>query len=342
MDWLDRYLDELAQEYTYVCPPTGPYKNNKSKIAFHAAADSEMEQRVLREAVIREAREQELVEGAFDSEDGYTGDQSTPVVEPPVPEEITPETIVEPTENNEIPLEIWYDAMDGSTIQPHPNDGASITQWNDKSQIAHNANSSGASEKPTYLTTGFYGTHPVVDFDGVSNCMTVNPLNAIEAATQATIYLLVKLDNLVDTATVITTTQGDFRLHYDGFGWLVEMDTGNMYATTTYTATTNVMLITLMYDGSQPTDDTRLSLWIDRAQQELTFTGSVPPTTVASNNNTLFIGCDPDGSNSMDGYVAEILYYNRTLTPEEMFNVDDYLQNKWGVFWVPPVFESTP
>ena len=60
MDWLDHYLEELRHEYTSFPIPTPPFSANKKSHAWHVQADGEMEQRVLFEQQVREAREQEL------------------------------------------------------------------------------------------------------------------------------------------------------------------------------------------------------------------------------------------------------------------------------------------
>jgi len=53
-------------------------------------------------------------------------------------------------------LQIWFDGADITQFQPtNPSDGDGITQWNDKSNFAHNANPEGSpanTVRPTYQT----------------------------------------------------------------------------------------------------------------------------------------------------------------------------------------------
>ena len=52
-------------------------------------------------------------------------------------------------------------------------------------------------------------------------------------------------------------------------------------------------------------------------------------TLVADKPTT--IGSHYDGSASLDGDIAEVIVYNRTLTKEEREQIERYLRQKWGL-----------
>ena len=65
-------------------------------------------------------------------------------------------------------------------------------------------------------------------------------------------------------------------------------------------------------------------------QLALSFTGTVAATTDASNNE-FFIGNNSAGTSGLNGYVAEVILFNKTLSATEYANVENYLSNKWGL-----------
>ena len=111
----------------------------------------------------------------------------------------TPEPTAEPTptatpepliSSNNLDIDIWYDASDTLTIQPSATDGTDITQWNDKSAIAHNASPTGGGQKPTYVENVMAGNGALY-YDANGDGLSVNPLTSLQGLQQTTVFMVV-------------------------------------------------------------------------------------------------------------------------------------------------------
>ncbi len=75
-------------------------------------------------------------------------------------------------------LQMWLDASDASSLVYDA--AGNVEQWSDKSGLGNNATQSGnADARPTYNTTALNG-HPAIRFDGVNDGMMIsNDLNVV-------------------------------------------------------------------------------------------------------------------------------------------------------------------
>lgn len=224
-----------------------------------------------------------------------------------------------------VDLEFWYDASDTSTLIPSATDEGQITQWTDKSVLAHNANPSGGSAKPTYEDTTPLKGYGYIEFDGDDN-LTINPFTDLQGRSGFSIFVVSKLLNTTGVQYVSTTNTNDLRLFSDGTSMNVGMAGG--VGTVASEADTNWHVHSVIFDGTGADNDARLVYRKDKSAKGLTFTGTIGTTTQVT-NNVFVMGNDYTKTMGMEGYIAEMVFFKKTLTSAEIQNVENYLTNKW-------------
>ena len=242
-----------------------------------------------------------------------------------------PETITEAVDGGSIAdLQIWYDGADTATIIPNATDESQITQWTDKSNFAHNANPNGGSAKPTYENTVLQNGYGYLEFDG-NDELSVNPFTALDGATAWSMFVVANVTDLTTNSGLTGTENGDFRIRIDANGAtsLRADPTAFVYANSGAIAENTWHLWSLIYDGSL-SGTARLVGRLDKTA--LTNYTGTPAASVTSGSGTMFIGRDGfDANYYHDGYIAEVIMFNRALTATEYGNVENYLTNKWDL-----------
>jgi len=252
----------------------------------------------------------------------------------------TPTPTVIPIDPNDPNLQIWYNATNTTNYNPtNPTNETFITSWVDQgTSNPHDANTSGnTGVKPRYRTNIQNGL-PALYFDGVNDLFTVNPLTTFHGIQQYTYFIVLKTDapatNQVMTVMKTSSTEvKELYLADISSNWNVGAAGGA--ATAPATVDTNFHVFTLYFDGTQTNANVntqnalRMNFRIDGSAQTLTFTANVGSTTNA-NTTYLYIGTDTSGNNDFDGYIGEIVIYNKLLTLSEIANVEGYLKGKWG------------
>ena len=240
----------------------------------------------------------------------------------------TPTTIDESVNSDTlIDLQVWYDAADTATFTPSPSDESSITQWRDKSVLAHNANSTG-SKKPTYENTTLQAGYGYIEFDGVNDLLSVNPFTQLQNKSGYTVFLVSKLADTTGIQYFTETNQNDLRMNSNGTTMEVGMQ--GAVATVASEANTNWSVHTIVFDGTQTGNAARLVYRKNKTAKTLSFTGTVAATTNASNTH-FYIGNSGSEASPMQGFVAELILFDKTLTATEYANVENYLTTKWGL-----------
>jgi hypothetical protein len=263
---------------------------------------------------------------------------NTPVptsTETPTP---TPTPTEVPIDATNLNLQIWYDGADITQFQPtNPSDGGTITQWNDKSAIAHNANPTGGSisVRPSYEVDELCGKSGVY-FDG-SDGLGVNPITELQSLTGMTVFVVLRFSDTISQQTVYKSqnsngTTGDLYLFRENTGQIFFNFTNggsNLRQTQSPVITdTNAHLITMTFNGNSTDHSLREKLWIDGASVPLHSNTTVGSTT-PSNLSTLFIGINETLNAHMNGYIFEMLVFDRELTSGQRTSVESQLNSKW-------------
>jgi hypothetical protein len=232
-------------------------------------------------------------------------------------------------------LQIWYDGADISVFQPtNPSDGQGITQWNDKSAFAHNANPvGGVTARPTYETNEL-NSKSIVQFDGTSDCLSINPIAWAQGLSGYTLYIVAKGSDAYsgNWKKLIGTDTYDFAIarNFNNGRFSVE-HTGGYEAQSTVTVDNSYHYLGVVFDGTATGNANRLKFRVDGTQDTLTFPSGQDVGTATGNGTVLHIGCLAGNQQYWGGGIAEILIFNRTLTAGEITNIESYLGTKWGL-----------
>ena len=229
-------------------------------------------------------------------------------------------------------LQIWYDGSDITQFQPtNPADGDGITQWNDKSNFAHNANpiGTGPAARATY-EVGELNTYSVVRFDGDAG-LSINPFASLANTNAQTVFVVAKATNLgAGTQHLTSTNNGGLSIFHDGSVWKTNTSGGT--GTSTNAGDANWHIFTLQYFGNGATDADRLKLRIDKNEELLDFTADpgVGSTLLGTTKQYNF-ACRDDGVNHFIGDIAEVLMFNKVLSAQELADVEEYLNTHWAL-----------
>ena len=222
-------------------------------------------------------------------------------------------------------LQIWYDGSDSVQFQPTgPSDEQLITQWNDKSGTAKNANPSGGNNaKPTFESSDLQNTHEYVKFDGNDN-LTINPFNEIDGAAAFTLLIVSTFDTVSGTEYLVDTTTGDFGIFSDAGTMKLTMN--GYAATTNKTVSTDAWYIhTFVYTGG---GSPALVYRLNKSGATLSVTsGSVPAATGSTTVMTL--GNNDGKTAGLTGSIGEVIMFDKVLSSTEYENLENYLETKW-------------
>lgn len=229
-----------------------------------------------------------------------------------------------------VDLESWYDGSDSTSFIPsNPADGATFTQWTDKSAFAHNANPvGGATTRATYQVNE-QNALSVIRFDG-NDGLSINPYASLASAVDLTIFVVMKMTATTGDPATFVTNSGATGLIYDSTaGKFVVKAAGGTGVSTVVNNATGFHIHSFAYDGTQTGNANRLKYRYDKSDITLAFSGTVGATLSAS-NTTLYIG-NNNGANFYTGDMAELLIFTHALSPIEIQNVENYLGTKWGL-----------
>lgn len=228
-------------------------------------------------------------------------------------------------------LQIWFDGADITQFQPtNPADGDSITQWNDKSNFAHNANPEGSpanAVRPTYQTAE-QNSLSVVEFDGTNDCLSINPVAWVRGLQNFTLFVVAKYDGTGSTRFLSTTDTDDIVIKNTGTEITVGM-AGATAVTSSLALNTGYHIHTLVFDGTASGDSNRLKYRYDGSQKSLAFTGTVG-TAMDNAVDKFLIGCG-DGTGFFDGQIAEVIAFQQTLDGTDLGDIESYLTTRWGL-----------
>jgi len=229
-------------------------------------------------------------------------------------------------------LQIWYDGSDITQFQPtNPADGDGITQWNDKSNFAHNANpiGTGPAARATYETNEL-NTYSVVRFDGDAG-LSINPFASLANTNAQTVFVVAKATSLgAGTQYLTSTNNGGLSIFHDGAVWKTNTSGGT--GATSNAGDANWHIFTLQYFGNGATDADRLKLRIDKNEELLDFTADpgVGSTLLGTTKQYNF-ACRDDGVHHFVGDIAEVLMFNKVLSAQELADVEEYLNTHWAL-----------
>ena len=221
--------------------------------------------------------------------------------------------------------QVWFDAADGSTVVA-PN--GPVLSWTSKGGVAMTATPSGTA--PTYSK---YNGFPGIAFNGTSSKMLTSTISSF--GTTGTTWIAVSVNfspvssTLPPDASVVMATQG-------GTGPERAIRYNSSIAATSYSIHNG----TLRQDTGNNTNGIRgfietASAFNAYTNGTNTVTNNTAVTFQASSNQGLVLGQWNIGW--LNGFIFELLIYNRNLTVPEYQQVEAYLAQKWGYKELLPV-----
>lgn len=208
--------------------------------------------------------------------------------------------------------------------------GDPVGTWTDASGSGNHATQATAAKQPSYQAN-IQNAKPVVRFDGVDDVLALASNNPLGGAAGATCFVVGRLAALLGAnahflrqetgaAFGIGNTNEEIGGYVHTGGWV-----GNWDAGTTTLATATGYLFTYQYDGAA------FDMRLNSASNITPFaaTGSITAGTDAT------IGAYEHPTTGtqevLNGDIAELVLYRRSLTTAERTQIEDHLKQKWGI-----------
>ncbi len=214
-------------------------------------------------------------------------------------------------------LLLWFDSDQGLTVE----DGG-VVSWRD---ISGNNLGAGQAQAGSRPTLGAIAGRPALSFDGVDDSLNLAVIDA-DLSTGLSLFAVVQRDDIVlDCQPVLQLSNGEevddvsFQLTSEA-GLLYEIDGSYLTAPSSVSADTPTLL---GFHHEPPNAEIR----VDGVGFAFGPFVEVPAIVRGLNliGDGLYSGCS-----AWSGLIGEILLYARPLTPEEITEVQTYLQTKWS------------
>ncbi len=237
----------------------------------------------------------------------------------PVPPTPTPDTTDAPGQING--LQLWLDASRLTGFS----DGAGVTSWNDRSGNGHAAIQTTASRQPTYRSNVLNGL-PVVRFDGVDDALDAGEIDLYR--TGQTIFVVARVDvakNQIFVSQHAGSTDGSWFFAGTPTGLkyvVINADSHRVDYNASVAGVTNFGIWTARYTGGR----------MDIAVAGRDLSGNGAQSGLIKDDNQHVVVGDYGGPGwKLDGDVAEIIVYNRSLSAIERTAVENYLGTKYAL-----------
>lgn len=231
----------------------------------------------------------------------------------------------------------WYNADLGTSASGNFNQnllsGDDIGQWKDRSGLGHNLNQSGnATVKPNWYSNqaGIGSTLGAVRFNGTSESLDINPVPWLQSLGGCSVFIVARPTTVgVTTRTICSTNAGEFKIS-NSTNWRVA--TANCTGVSTITGvgdTTKFNIIGLVFDGAGIGNSGRLRFRYNKIERTLSYTGTASTITSASGTD-FFVGVG-SGTDFFTGDIAELVLYNKALSKNEIYQIENYLGTHWNI-----------
>lgn len=223
-------------------------------------------------------------------------------------------------------LKVWLDASDADTITVV----TGVSEWEDKSGTGNTVTQATEVNQPTYATDVQNGLN-CIQFDTSSWWLTKSSPTDVMGLSAMTIFI-------VSTAAQTGSLRQVFGCWLpggDNKSWRVIKDanTANRRIMLSTNGSTDSLSITANA-GSTNTfylTTVKMNATTTSISHAGTTASGATPGATATKTAALIVGGQEGNTALWDGYVGEILFYNRALTAEEVASVTLYLTNKWDL-----------
>jgi hypothetical protein len=222
--------------------------------------------------------------------------------------------------------------LDANNTRSYPGSG---TAWTD---LSGNANNGTLVNSPTYSSTngGILTFNGSTQYADTAVKLFTTQQFAISLWCKVNSYTGGYCSGIVSNSlyTIFGTTAGPYQGYSNTFSAGVQSGaSSNAIGTVTQSnlSTSAWYHYCAVYDGSQASNSTRLLLYLNGILQTLVYDGTVPATPYNNNSNTR-IGFGPAGPYPyFNGSIANVNYYNRTLSAAEVLQNYNALRGRYGL-----------
>ena len=230
-------------------------------------------------------------------------------------------------------LQLWLDATEISAA-----DSTSVATWNDLSGNNFNATQTTSANQPTYRTNQVNGL-PTIQFDGSNDFLSLSggALSILRNVAGATTFVVYKASTALTIQVPIYFTKaiaGQTRFQVrkgatNTFNILAGRLDAEAVEFVTSTGTVNVgnyVLQSARIDYQNTLLQQFFKNTLDGQKTDFLTSGNTSDTD--SNDATLG---NANSASYLNGNIAEIIVYNRTLSTAELTQVNTYLMAKWRI-----------
>lgn len=224
-------------------------------------------------------------------------------------------------------LGLWLDAkaITGTS------DGTAVATWTDASGQARNATAMATA--PVYRAAGL-NNQPAIEFvTTADNRYQIAGLaTALSGATQYTICYVAALRTFTQSPIVLTAPSNaafQFMIQFSDSTHCYWAHTSTNYRQVTTPAGVGPPGYLSFVRDTTPSAHTYLSSGADCAFSAVGSSGDMLVPVASLSGDAIMGGYYDSTSCRWDGFISEILFYNRALTATERGNVENYLKNKW-------------
>jgi len=210
-------------------------------------------------------------------------------------------------------LKLWLEADAGVTES-----GGLVTDWDDQSGNGNNAIQGNPANQPTLIASQINGK-PAVYFNGTS--WLELPTGFLYNYPEVSIFIVARPNNLGANGCLLGPSDNaltGMEIQFYGDGW-IRLNAAVKYSTGFFTADT-FTLSDLTYDSTET-----------NANNNGVPLGAQPGGAPLNYNGIYAIGMYASGY-TVNTDIAEILIYNRVLTPAEILQVEQYLNTKYDLY----------
>ncbi|MBM3579157.1 MAG: LamG domain-containing protein [Alphaproteobacteria bacterium] len=235
-------------------------------------------------------------------------------------------------------LTLWLESTsEGSFTSTSLSNNDAIAQWNDiNPRNTYKNNATGASGKQPLYSTNIINGLPALKFDGTDDVMSLASTDVIGGERVGTIFTVAVVSTAAGASNVVHTV---FRSNSSAAVKLTVLANtstakcGRFFYDTMWRGSdtptsapaigvATPVICSARYNGSQVQGWTNGS--VDTAAS-MTGIVAIPTSTVIG------ASAASSGDTFLNGYIAEIIVYNRSLTTDERTDVEKYLSKKWNI-----------